>query len=286
MTDVGRAARVGLMLALCLGSVGTRAQTRYNTGQNVQPVFEGWERNSDGTFSLVFGYLNRNYRETPHVPAGQYNYFEPGEVDRGQPTHFYTRRQSFVFKVQVPPDWGDKDLVWTVTHHGRTDKAYGSLWPVWEIDEAVFRANRGMGISGAYVDNHGPTIQVSSESDTAVTLPNAATLAVFVGDDGVPGPNPEAAKRRGARRGRPGPDTQNAVNPRAAVAPGVAVTWLHYRGPGTVTFDPVVPSIINGRTVTTACFSEPGSYVLRAVADDTVLTATTDVTVAVTPPTP
>ena len=275
-----------LASALAVGDVAS-GQTRWNSGQNVQPVFEGWERNADGTFSMLFGYLNRNYQEQPHVPVGPDNYFEPGDDDREQPTHFYNRRQSFVFEVQVPADWGDRDLVWTVTHNGRTDKAHGSLWPVWEIDEAVIRANRGMGIGGAYVDNDPPTIQIASgETDTMVTLPEAATLTALAGDDGVPGPDPEASERRRGRRGRPGPNTQNMVNPRAAVAEGIAVTWLHHRGPGTVTFEPMLPPIINGKATTTARFSEPGTYVLRAVADDTVLTTVADVTVTVSPASP
>lgn len=271
-----------LLLVFLCGNLAS-GQTRWNSGQNVQPVFEGWERNPDGTFNMVYGYLNRNYQEEPYVPIGSSNFFEPGGSDRGQPTHFYPRRQSFVFKVQVPADWGDKDLVWTVLHHGRTDKAYGSLWPVWEIDESVVKANRGMGISGAYVDNGPPIIQIASgETERTVTLPDAVTLTVLTNDDGIPGPDPEAAKRRGGRRGRPGPNRQNMVNPRDAVAEGLAVTWLHHRGPGSVKFDPTVPHITNGTAVTTARFSEPGIYVLRAVADDTVLTTTADVTVRVT----
>ena len=80
----------------------------------MQPVYEGWNRNDDGSYTLWFGYLNRNYEEEPHVPAGPDNFFAPGPEDRGQPTHFYPRRQNFVFGVEVPADWGDKDLVWTV----------------------------------------------------------------------------------------------------------------------------------------------------------------------------
>ena len=275
-----------LVAALAVADVAS-GQTRWNSGQNVQPVFEGWKRNPDGTFSMVFGYLNRNYQEQPHVPVGSHNFFEPGDTDRRQPTHFYNRRQSFVFEVQVPADWGDKDLIWTVTHNGRTDRAYGSLWPVWEIDEAVLRANRGMGVGGAYVDNNPPTIQIASgETDRTVTLPDAATLTALAGDDGIPGPDPEAAERRRGRRGRPGPSTQNMVNPRAAVAEGIAVTWLHHRGPGTVMFEPMLPPIIDGKATTTARFSEPGTYVLRAVADDTVLTTVADVTVTVSPASP
>lgn len=46
-------------------------------------------------------------------------------------------------------------------------------------------------------------------------------------------------------------------------------------------FEPTVLPITKGMAVTTARFSEPGVYVWRAVADDTVLTTTADVTVTV-----
>ena len=36
-----------------------KAQT-YSSGQPVWPAFEGWERNEDGSFNLVFGYMNDN----------------------------------------------------------------------------------------------------------------------------------------------------------------------------------------------------------------------------------
>jgi len=258
-------------------------QTKFNSGQNVQPVFEGWERNTDGSFNLLFGYLNRNYQEHPSVPVGPNNFFAPREADRGQPTYFYNRRQSFVFAVRVPADFGEQDLVWTVTYNGRTDTATGSLWPVWEVDEAVIKANRGMGISGAYVDNQAPSIRVAGDTTRTVSIGESLTLTVLAGDDGIPGPDPEAARRRGDRRGRPGPDQQNMVNPRAAVATGLAVTWLQHRGPGDVVFDPIIPPLANGTATTTATFSQPGTYVIRAIADDTVLTAAIDVTIIVEP---
>src|SRR5688572_28399290 len=85
-------------------------------GQNVAPVYEGWEKNADGTFTMYFGYMNRNYEEIVEVPVGPNNSFEPDGPDRGQPTHFYPRRQMLIFSVNVPADWGEKkDLVWTLT---------------------------------------------------------------------------------------------------------------------------------------------------------------------------
>ena len=140
-------------LVLTFVSGPSYGQLRFDRGQNVQPVFEGWERNSDGTFTMVFGYLNRNYEEMPEAAVGPNNSFEPGPADRGQPTRFYPRRQQFVFRVPVPADWGEKDLVWTVTSHGRTDRAYGTLMPSWEIDDGVIKANRGSGASGFPSDN-------------------------------------------------------------------------------------------------------------------------------------
>lgn len=266
-------------LALAAGTVA-RGQTPWLRAQNVQPVFEGWERNPDGSFNMVFGYLNRNYEEQPVIPVGANNFLEPGEPDRGQPTHFYPRRQQFVFKVRVPADWGDRDLVWTVTHNGRTDKAFASLWPVWEINRDVYRLNRGAGSGQGYVDNQPPTVRVEGAGARTVTLPDAVELAVAAGDDGVPPPNPALAKRTV----RPGPKTQAVVDARRAAVTGLAVTWLHYRGPGAVTFDPRVQEVgDDGRAVTTARFSEPGTYVLQAVADDTVFLTPASVTVTVNP---
>ncbi len=52
---------LAMVVALLASPDVSTAQVQYRRGQNVQPVFEGWERNDDGSFNLVFGYLNRNY---------------------------------------------------------------------------------------------------------------------------------------------------------------------------------------------------------------------------------
>src|SRR5206468_1845340 len=58
---------------------------KYRSGQNVVPAFEGWERNADGSFDMIFGYYNRNYEETLDIPVGPGNSLEPGGPDQGQP---------------------------------------------------------------------------------------------------------------------------------------------------------------------------------------------------------
>src|SRR5438105_4625896 len=63
-------------------------QTKFSSGQDIAPYFEGWLRNPDGTFDMVFGYFNRNWKEEVAVPAGPDNEVQPGGPDRGQPTYF------------------------------------------------------------------------------------------------------------------------------------------------------------------------------------------------------
>ena len=108
-------------------------------------MFEGWQPLADGTFDMVFGYLNRNYVEEVVVPVGPANHIEPEGPDLGQPAYFYPRVHHFVFRVNVPKDWGAKEVVWTISANGKTEKAYGSLAPRWEIDPLVEIQNNGGG---------------------------------------------------------------------------------------------------------------------------------------------
>jgi hypothetical protein len=49
-----------------------------------------------------------------------------------------------------------------------------------------------------------------------------------------------------------------------------------------VTFDPIGPTLVqNGQSATTARFAAPGTYVVRAIANDGELAKTTDITVTV-----
>jgi len=117
-------------------------QTKFVSGQNVVPYFEGWIRNADGSFDLVFGYFNRNWQEELAIAAGPDNIVEPGAPDRGQPTYFLPRRQGWVFRVRVPKDFGKQVLTWTVKANGKTEKAYGELLPVEEITSARLSPSR------------------------------------------------------------------------------------------------------------------------------------------------
>jgi hypothetical protein len=313
LSHVRRIACASLALVLAASGDVARAQTPFLRGQGVQPVYEGFQKNADGTISMVFGYLNRNFQEEPFIPVGANNFFEPGPQDRGQPTHFDTRRQSFIFMVKLPADWGNKDLVWTINHNGRTATAIGSLLPSWIIDEGTWRANRGSGIGGrtadGYTDDKPPVVQIVGPTSLKTTVAQPLTVTASASDDGRPGPRPKSPPRPGgeggsasrvvlsnpdlpsiggdnnnAATGSGGPADQNIVKVRTAFETGLAVTWRHYRGAGSVTFTPQAVAVrADGKATTQMRFSAPGTYVIKAVADDSSFTADADLTVVVEP---
>ena len=132
-------------LALVVAPAIAGAQSlSYNSGQNVAPAYEGWEQDADGTKYFLFGYMNRNWEEELDVPVGAANSFSPGAADQGQPTHFYPRRNRFVFRVKVPDNFTPKDeLVWTLTTNGETEKAFASLREDYKVDDVVKASETG-----------------------------------------------------------------------------------------------------------------------------------------------
>jgi hypothetical protein len=227
-------------------------------GQNVQPFYEGWQRYPDGSISMWFGYLNRNFKEQVDVPIGPNNAFDPGG-DRGQPTRFYPRRQQFVFKIDLPKDWDkDKKLVWTVTAHGRSSSATGWMQPEWEVDDGVRQMNVSLGATPP-VDPPNAAPSITGSPDQAIEFGKSLHLTASATDDGLPKP-------RGPR------------------AMGLWIRWILYRGPGDVTFDPDRTKPVAGKSVelsTEVTFSVPGMYWLRAIASDGMLESNHDVRVAV-----
>ena len=250
-----------LALLVLLTPTLSEAQIRYMRGQNVAPVFEGWQHNDDGTFTFFFGYMNRNHEEIVDMPVGPNNFFAPGPADRGQPTHFLTRRQRFVFTVVVPANQGlEQRLTWTLTANGRTDRVQGWLQPEWEADDGVIQMNLGPG--GTPPANARPDITGSPA--LRVSVADTITVTATATDDGIPRP-PASGE---------------------SPPPGVSVRWVHYRGPGAVTF--TTPRVVgeHGQPVeasTDVRFATPGTYVLRAIAFDRLFEAWHDVAVTVTP---
>ena len=295
MRALGAALVVAALVGLAVEPAASQGGRRYyDAGQEVVPAYEGWEQNDDGSFNLVFGTMNRNWKEELHIPIGPANSIEPGGPDQGQPTWFLPRRNRFLFRIRVPADFGDKELVWTLTSHGETKRAYGTLKPDYYMDKNVRMANNGGGIFGEVFVNEPPALTVKGESTRTVKAGEPVTLAAVAHDeDELPAPRPM----------RPlDPARPTSVAPVAAT--GLRLSWFVYRGHAPVTFDPVQIKVwedtrANSNSpwgagwqtpepppdntwVAQATFSQPGTYVLRCIAHDGGLTAHEDVTFVVT----
>ena len=245
---------------------------RYASGQSVQPVFEGWEKNPDGTYSMWFGYLNHNYEQRLNVPVGPNNGFN-GE-DMGQSEVFEPRRSRFAFKVVVPANFPkDRDLVWTVTANGVTQKAYGSLWPVWQVDQSTISANRGSRTAIDFDEppNAAPKV-VNPPPRQSAEVGKPFELTLEVEDDGNPRPRVDRGASVAGLKGRP---AERPLND------SLRVSWVQWRGPGLASFEPKVVRVAEGKATTKISFDKPGTYVLRAYAEDASIHTPHDVTVAV-----
>jgi hypothetical protein len=250
-------------------------QVRFNSGQDIVPYFEGWIRNPDGTFDLVFGYFNRNWKEELSIPAGPDNRVEPNGPETGQPTYFLPRRQRWVYRLRVPADFGNKEVTWTITAHGRAETAYGNLIPAQEITDRVVRTNGNFN-PGEDDPNEPPSITIprTQTASTSTPLP----LIASVRDDGLPKPRPPRASRPTTAGGFGA--QVNSAGP--AASKGLTVSWIQYGGPGKAVFETTgaIP-VTNGQAATNVRFSEPGTYRLRAIANDGAMSTTADVVVTV-----
>jgi hypothetical protein len=231
------------------GQAGLPLEPNPDSGDSVTGAFEGWYKNTDGTFSILVGYFNRNQKQTLDIPVGPDNHIDPGGPDQGQPTHFLTRRQWGVFTITVPRDFGDKHLTWTITANGKATTVPLNLDPRYIVEP----------FEDAGAGNTPPVVRFDSGGKTYTGPPRgfsqtytvkegeALALTVWVSDDGKIAP--EARQRPGA--------PANAV-------------WSKFRGPGSVTFENARPVVspTDGKASTTAKFSSAGEYTLRLQSND------------------
>jgi hypothetical protein len=210
-------------LFLIVGGALAAQSLSYTKGQNVAPAYEGWEQASDGTKYFLFGYMNRNWEEEIDVPIGPENGFNVAAADQGQPTHFLPRRNRFVFRVKVPANFGPKDeLIWTLTTHGKTEKAYATLRPDYIVDDVVKASETGAlgaGTSSPEVrGNKPPTLSVKEIKSRTVKIGEPLTIATEVKDDGIP--KPRNLQRVAAAQARAAEQTTGAQPATAPPAAG------------------------------------------------------------------
>ena len=220
-------------------------------GQGVYPVYEGWYKNADASYTFLLGYFNRNTKEAIDVPVGPNNKVEPGGPDLGQPTHFEPRRGWGVFTVRVPADFGTNQLVWTINVNGLNAAVPMHLDPNWFIEPFEDAASKNrppvLRFERAGRPFLGPPVGMAAEFTTIAGVP--LTLALYVSDV-KPSPKPALGGRSPRER--------------------LDLVWTKFRGPGDVTFATARPEVQkeSGIASTTATFDRPGQYTLRAEAND------------------
>jgi hypothetical protein len=251
--------------ALFVAAAGAQTRFTYSAGQSVSPAYEGWMPNADGSFTMYFGYMNSNWLEEFDIPVGPANAMEPGGPDQGQPTHFYPRRSPFLFTVRVPKEFGSRELTWTITTHGKTERAYASLKTDYQIDNQVISTEVG-GDFGSLRDelrtNVPPELRVDGGKQRSAKVGAPMTLVAFAGDpdnlparrDGKPQPrdasgmaiDQTAAAKTVSNAGTPAQPPNPATliyRPPSSIVPssgpGLRFSWIVYRGKASaVTFAP------------------------------------------------
>ena len=263
-TAMGPAVALALVVFTPAESRQLAMSPNRNAGDAVTGAFEGWYKEQDGSTRFLVGYFNRNLKQVIDIPIGPNNRIDPGGPDMGQPTHFLPRRQWGVFTIAVPKDFGDKQLTWTLVANGQTTQIPLKLHPNYQVEPFE---EKGMGNTPPAIRfdpggsiHAGPPNGVTAAYEAAVGQP--LTLTLWITDK--PG-RPQAGDPRAGGTG-PGASGRGAARPEATVK------WVLHRGPGEVTFkdaSPPIDTTAGGKASTTATFSAPGEYVLRAQANDT-----------------
>jgi hypothetical protein len=261
------------------------------SGEAIFPAFEGWGPTKNGDTVLLLGYFNRNRGQELDIPIGPDNRIEPGGPDYGQPTHFYTSRQHGVFAIRIPKDFGNQRLTWTLTANGHTSTvAFWTNPPYW-ID---FFRNSANG-------NEPPVIRFARDGATmsgppvglALTVSGAVgqpvPLSLWASDVPIASNEAEDALAARARTARPRTADPVAVIGTQVIGGGgggaatrtapadITVSWRKHRAPAgaDVRFaHDRIPVVTKGdaklfvEAQTTATFTAPGEYVIRAQVND------------------
>jgi hypothetical protein len=237
-------------------------------GASVTPAYDGWYDNADGTHTFLIGYYNRNWTQDVEIPIGPNNKFEPGDADRGQPTHFLPNRAFGMFTITVPKNFGPTDrLWWTLTVNGTTSKVGMILSPDFNItpqrasEEApngkynvppVLRFTQG----GPAIQS--PVATVATAQSKTATAGVAMPVDLFVEDDALYASGTNA--------------------PMTRTPPVVTARVTKYRGPGTVKAEGFAPFTTisggkpmepySGKVTGKLTFSDPGDYIVHFVLND------------------
>ena len=221
-----------------------------DAGQGGYPVYEGWDKNPDGSFTMLFGDFNRNSKQTLDVAVGPNNRIEP--FGPGCRPADALRSQARMGRVHREGAEGLRH------QEGGVDadrKRLHQLRAGPSRSELVHRAIRGRGVeeppagaSGSSAPDRpflGPPVGVAAELNAFAAEP---LLLALLASDVKPTANLATRTRPSRER--------------------LDLTWTKFRGPGRVVFGNHKPPVENGQASTTATFAAPGEYILRVEAND------------------
>lgn len=279
---------------------GVLAEPVVNSGGPIYAAFEGQGPLKDGRTVLLLGYFNRNRTQVVDIPIGPDNSIEPGGPDYGQPTHFLTGRQHGMFAIVLPKDFGTKKLTWTINANGHKNAVTFWTNPQYYIDFYKNTANGNEPPRIKFAMNGPEYIGPPRERTVATleaTVGTPLDLTAWAADQPSTitfetGAEPAAAAPAAATR-KPANEPPPAfiggrVVSVAPAAPGgaaaaaaaarrgdIQLLWKKYRGPGDVKIGTETINLVTGgdpkkfvEAKTTATFSAPGTYWLRAQVND------------------
>jgi len=213
--------------------------------QPTQPIYlqyDGFVHNTDGSYTLSFGYFNMNNVDVT-VPPGDANGFAPSPADRNQPVKFVKGRHRFACSMVMDRTFDGK-LQWTVKFAGKTNTTTAKvLDPLYELERSSEEhATAGLDAASAPKNvcmNRPPSVHIGNPfappaPDGQITgkVNQDVTLVSQIEDDGLP---------RGG---------------------SLKIAWKKIAGPGEVTFTDAASA------TTRAKFSAPGKYEIELSATD------------------
>jgi hypothetical protein len=237
--------------------------TFHKSGDLVAPFFDGFYDNGDGTVTFSFGFLNRNTEEIVDIPLGPNNFIEPAQFNGVQPSHFpvYDRgglqgkRERGAFAVTVPANMAGTEVVWTLTHAGRTYAVPGRTGSI------AYDMSTGPAAFGSLP----PAIRFTADSRISTNREGVVAERVTA-KVGTPVALSALVQDRGVRE------------PYAADLDGKTVfavnaTWILHQGPAgaRVQFSAESEKIESegwGVATTQATFPQAGEYIVRLRADN------------------
>jgi hypothetical protein len=231
------------------------AATQQN--QPIYPVYDGYVKNPDGSYTLSFAYFSHNANQVTIQP-GANNSFAPAPGDRMQPITFLPGHWRYQCVMVVPADFDGK-MKWTLNYGGSStgtsERMLQSNWNLFEREGGaqLSRIDFARVPKGVCL-NQPPSVRVLGVTANAKNPPTLSVgvneeLNLFgsVHDEGLP------------RSGK------------------LMAEWKVLTGPGTVKF--TIPASAR----TKAIFSAPGIYELELTGSDSEFTRTTRLNVSVKP---